>query len=70
MVTLALAADIDALHNNGNLIPEGWQKRLPNNSSPYTSTINFLTKAPAFAVAHAYVWNAFPRKGAGRDALQ
>ena len=42
VVTLALAADIDALHNNGNLIPANWQKRLPNNSSPYTSTINFL----------------------------
>src|SRR5580693_8840984 len=44
VVTLALAADIDALHNNGNLIPEDWQKRLPNNSSPYTSTINFLVR--------------------------
>src|SRR5260370_7895460 len=42
VVTLALAADIDALHNNGNLIPEDWQKRLPNKRSPYTSTINFL----------------------------
>src|ERR1700757_5195417 len=30
VVTLALAADIDALHNNGNLISEDWQKRLPN----------------------------------------
>src|SRR5271169_2136354 len=44
VVTLALAADIDALHNNGNLIPEDWQKRLPNNSSPYTSTIVFLVR--------------------------
>lgn len=44
VVTLALAADIDALHTNGNLIPEDWQKRLPNNSSPYTSTINFLVR--------------------------
>ena len=44
VVTLALAADIDALHNNGNLIPADWQKRLPNNSSPYTSTINFLVR--------------------------
>jgi sulfate/thiosulfate transport system substrate-binding protein len=44
VVTLALAADIDALHHNGNLIPEDWQKRLPNNSSPYTSTINFLVR--------------------------
>src|SRR6478736_10089014 len=44
VVTLALAADVDALHNNGNLIPADWQKRLPNNSSPYTSTINFLVR--------------------------
>src|ERR1700675_2315189 len=42
VVTLALAADIDALHTHGDLVPENWQKRLPNNSSPYTSTINFL----------------------------
>src|ERR1700736_4128554 len=44
VVTLALAADIDALHIHGNLVPEDWQKRLPNNSSPYTSTINFLVR--------------------------
>jgi sulfate/thiosulfate-binding protein len=44
VVTLALAADIDALYRHGNLIPEDWQKRLPNNSSPYTSTINFLVR--------------------------
>ena len=44
VVTLALAADIDALHTHGNLVPEDWQKRLPNNSCPYTSTINFLVR--------------------------
>ena len=44
VVTLALAYDIDALHEKGNLVPKGWQKRLPNNSSPYTSTIVFLVK--------------------------
>jgi sulfate/thiosulfate-binding protein len=44
VVTLALAADIDALHDHGNLVPEDWQKRLPDNSSPYTSTINFLVR--------------------------
>jgi sulfate/thiosulfate transport system substrate-binding protein len=44
VVTLALAADIDALHDHGNLVPEDWQKRLPENSSPYTSTINFLVR--------------------------
>jgi sulfate/thiosulfate transport system substrate-binding protein len=44
VVTLALAADIDALHSHGDLVPADWQKRLPNNSSPYTSTINFLVR--------------------------
>ena len=44
VVTLALAADIDALHTHGDLVPENWQKRLPNNSCPYTSTINFLVR--------------------------
>jgi sulfate transport system substrate-binding protein len=44
VVTLALAADIDALHANGSLVPADWQKRFPSNSSPYTSTINFLVR--------------------------
>jgi sulfate/thiosulfate transport system substrate-binding protein len=44
VVTLALAADIDALHSHGDLVPENWQKRFPDNSSPYTSTINFLVR--------------------------
>ncbi len=44
VVTLALAADIDALNKNGKLVPADWQKRLPNNSSPYTSTIVFLVR--------------------------
>ena len=44
VVTLALAADIDALHTHGNFVPEDWQKRLPNNSCPYISTINFLVR--------------------------
>jgi sulfate transport system substrate-binding protein len=44
VVTLALAYDIDALHQRGKLIPADWQKRLPNNSSPYTSTIVFLVR--------------------------
>jgi sulfate/thiosulfate transport system substrate-binding protein len=42
VVTLALAADIDAIAKKSGKIPEDWQKRLPNNSSPYTSTIVFL----------------------------
>ncbi len=44
VVTLALAADIDALHNNGKLLPADWQTRLPNNSTPYTSTIVLLVR--------------------------
>ncbi|MCS2610688.1 sulfate ABC transporter substrate-binding protein [Halomonas dongshanensis] len=44
VVTLALAYDIDALHDRGNLIPDDWQTRLPHNSSPYTSTIVLLVR--------------------------
>jgi sulfate transport system substrate-binding protein len=43
VVTLALAFDIDAIAQSG-LIDKGWQKRLPQNSSPYTSTIVFLVR--------------------------
>ncbi|MFP8834781.1 sulfate ABC transporter substrate-binding protein [Hydrogenophaga sp. XSHU_21] len=45
VATLALAGDTDALHTNGNWIPKDWQKRLPQNSSPYTSTIVLVTRA-------------------------
>jgi sulfate transport system substrate-binding protein len=41
---LALAYDIDALHDRAGLVPKDWQKRLPNNSAPYTSTIVFLVR--------------------------
>ena len=44
VVTLALAYDIDALHDHGKLLPADWQKRLPSNASPYTSTIVFLVR--------------------------
>ena len=44
VVTLALAFDIDALVKQGKLLPANWQARLPNNSSPYTSTIVFLVR--------------------------
>jgi sulfate/thiosulfate transport system substrate-binding protein len=44
VATLALAGDIDALNQFGKLIPADWQKRLPNNSAPYTSTIVFLVR--------------------------
>ncbi|MGH8446224.1 MAG: sulfate ABC transporter substrate-binding protein [Solimonas sp.] len=44
VVTLALAADIDAIAKNAKTLPDNWQSRLPNNSSPYTSTIVFLVR--------------------------
>ena len=44
VVTLALAADIDAVAAKTDKIPADWQKRLPDNSSPYTSTIVFLVR--------------------------
>ena len=44
VVTLALAGDVDALAKNGGLVPKDWQKRLPHNSAPYTSTIVFLVR--------------------------
>ena len=44
VVTLALAADIDAIADKGQLLPANWQSRLPHNSAPYTSTIVFLVR--------------------------
>jgi len=44
IVTLALAYDIDAIADKAHLLPSNWQSRLPNNSSPYTSTIIFLVR--------------------------
>jgi sulfate transport system substrate-binding protein len=44
VLTLALAADIDAVSKNAGLLPANWQKRLPDNSAPYTSTIVFLVR--------------------------
>ncbi len=44
VATLALAGDTDALHTQGGLIPKDWQKRLPHNSSPYTSTIVLVVR--------------------------
>jgi sulfate transport system substrate-binding protein len=44
VVTLALAYDIDAIAQNAKLLPANWQSRLPDNSSPYTSTIIFLVR--------------------------
>jgi sulfate transport system substrate-binding protein len=44
VVTLALAYDIDAISTQAKLLPADWQKRLPNDSTPYTSTIVFLVR--------------------------
>ncbi len=44
VVTLALASDIDAIATNAKSLPANWQSRLPDNSSPYTSTIVFLVR--------------------------
>jgi len=44
VVTLGLAGDIDALANNGGWVSRDWQKRLPHNSSPYTSTMVLVVR--------------------------
>jgi sulfate transport system substrate-binding protein len=44
VVTLALSYDIDQISEKAKLLPANWQKRLPENSSPYTSTIVFLVR--------------------------
>jgi sulfate transport system substrate-binding protein len=44
VVTLALAADIDAISDKAKLLPKDWQKRLPQGSTPYTSTVVFLVR--------------------------
>ncbi len=44
VVTLALAYDVDALHDKAKLIPESWQSRLPWSSAPFTSTVVFVVR--------------------------
>src|SRR5271169_40717 len=44
VVTLALAYDIDSISEKAKLLPANWQSRLPNSSTPYTSTIVFLVR--------------------------
>ena len=44
VVTLALAYDVDQLYQRARLVPEDWQSRLPDNSSPYTSTVVLLVR--------------------------
>jgi sulfate/thiosulfate-binding protein len=45
VATLALAGDLDALHKNGGWVPADWQKRLPQNAAPYTSTVVLVVRA-------------------------
>jgi sulfate transport system substrate-binding protein len=44
IVTLALAGDIDVLSREADLLPKEWQSKLPDNSSPYTSTIVLVVR--------------------------
>ena len=61
VVTLALAYDIDALAEHGGLVPADWQKRLPQNSTPYTSTIVFLVRKGN--PKHIKDWNDLVKSG-------
>ena len=61
VVTLALAYDIDAIATNGKLLPANWQKRLPQNSTPYTSTIVFLVRKGNPKAVHD--WGDLARPG-------
>jgi sulfate/thiosulfate transport system substrate-binding protein len=61
IVTLALAYDIDAISSIGKLIPADWQKRLPTNSTPYTSTIVLLVRKGN--PKHIHDWDDLVRPG-------
>lgn len=61
VVTLALAYDIDSINKNQELINKDWQKLLPNNSSPYTSTIVFLVRKGN--PKHIQDWNDLIKPG-------
>ncbi len=61
VVTLALAYDIDALADKAKLLPPNWQTRLPDNSTPYTSTIVFLVRQGNPKRIHD--WNDLVRPG-------
>jgi sulfate transport system substrate-binding protein len=61
VVTLALAYDIDAISQKAGALPRNWQSRLPNNSSPYTSTIVFLVRKGN--PKHIKDWNDLVRPG-------
>jgi len=73
VVTLALAGDIDALYANGGWVPKDWQKRLPNNSSPYTSTIVLVVRQGNPKTSGGARWNylaayEFAKRKYGSDA--
>jgi len=61
VVTLALAYDIDAIADRAHLLPATWQRRLPHNSAPYTSTIVFLVRRGN--PKHIRDWNDLVRPG-------
>lgn len=63
VVTLALANDIDAISAKTGKIPANWQSRLPNNSSPYTSTIVFLVRKTN--PKHIKNWDDLAKNGTG-----
>ena len=61
VVTLALAYDIDAIAENGGLLDKNWQTKLPNNSTPYTSTIVLLVRKGN--PQHIHDWDDLIRPG-------
>jgi sulfate transport system substrate-binding protein len=61
VVTLALAYDIDAIAQNGGLLEKDWQSKLPNNSTPYTSTIVLLVRKGN--PQHIHDWDDLIRPG-------
>jgi sulfate transport system substrate-binding protein len=61
VVTLALAYDIDAIAQNGGLLDKDWQAKLPNNSTPYTSTIVLLVRKGN--PRHIHDWDDLIRPG-------
>jgi sulfate/thiosulfate transport system substrate-binding protein len=63
VATLALAYDVDQLYEKARLIPKDWQKRLPNNSTPYTSTIVFLVRKGN--PKHLNTWDDLVKPGIG-----
>jgi sulfate/thiosulfate transport system substrate-binding protein len=63
VVTLGLAYDIDALATHAGLVPADWQRRLPDNSAPYTSTVVFLVRAGNPKGIHD--WGDLARPGIG-----